>query len=85
MYKKMPRKTIKLSPEQLREVIEEGQFSYLGNGTTDTNQNSEVMVNLPYDNSEDLPVEPTQANKISHTLSNASWWNRHYGFNGYSL
>lgn len=80
----MANRTIKLTKEQLDEVVDEGQFSYLGNETSETNQNSTVRDNIPYDNP-DIDAEPTQANKISHTLSNNSWWNRHYGFNGYSL
>ena len=80
----MAHKTVKLTIDQLNEVINEALFSYLGNDTTETNQNSTVKDTIPYDNP-DIDIEPTQANKVSHTLSNSSWWNRHYGFNGYAL
>lgn len=80
----MKHNIVKLTEEQLKGILTEEPFSYVGNSTTDTNQKSEVMVNLPYDNP-DIPAEPIKADKVSHTLSNNSWWNRHYGFNGYAL
>ena len=80
----MAQKIIKLSPGQLHEVVNEAPFSYVGNDTTETNQNSTVRDSIPYDNP-DIDIEPTQANKISHTMSNSSWWNRHYGFHAYHL
>lgn len=81
----MKRKIIKISQAQLNEVLKEDYpFSYLGNESSETNHGDEVMVNAPYD-SPDVNPEPTDADKISHTLSNNSWWNRHYGFNGYCL
>lgn len=81
----MKGKIIKISQEQLNEVLDEDYpFSYLGNGSTNTNHAGEVMVNAPYD-SPDVDPEPLDADKISHTLSNNSWWNRHYGFKGYQL
>ena len=81
----MKPKIFKLSEAQYNQLINEDYpFSYLGNKSSDTNHGSEVMVNAPYD-SPDVDSEPTDADKISHTLSNNSWWNRHYGFNGYCL
>lgn len=69
----------------MREALEEDYpFSYLGAESCDTNTNSEVMANVPYD-SPDVNPEPTDADKIEKSLSNSSWWNRHYGFNGYAL
>lgn len=81
----MKGKIIKLSEEQVKQVISEDYpFSYLGNETSDTNHGDEVMVNVPYD-SPDVDPEAIDSDKISHMLSNNSWWNRHYGFNGYAL
>ena len=81
----MKPKIFKLSEAQYNQLINEDYpFSYLGNKSSDTNHGSGVMVNAPYD-SPDVDPEPTDADKISHTLSNNSWWNRHYGFNGYCL
>ena len=79
----MEQKIVKITEDQLRQVVNE-VFSYLGNGTTDTNQKSETMVNLPYDNP-DIDAVPTKADQVSHTLSNCAWWRRHYGFNGYAI
>lgn len=79
----MKGKIIKLSQEQLNEVLKEDYpFSYLGNQSSDTNHAGEVMVNVPYD-SPNVDPEPTDTDKIEKMLSNNSWWNRHYGFNGY--
>jgi hypothetical protein len=75
---------IKLSEDQLRRLMNEAPFSYLGNSTSDTNHQSTVTDNIPKDNP-GIEPEPIKADKVSHTLSNNSWWNRHYGFNGYSL
>lgn len=81
----MKGKLIKLSEDQYKQIVSEDYpFSYLGNETSDTNHGNEVMVNAPYDSPDVDPI-PTDADKISHTLSNNSWWNRHYGFNGYCL
>lgn len=81
----MKGKIIKLSQEQLNEVLKEDYpFSYLGNESSNTNHGSEVMANVPYD-SPDVNPEPTDTDKIEKMLSNNSWWNRHYGFNGYCL
>lgn len=78
------KRVIKLSERQLNEIVNEAPFSYLGNSTSDTNHQSTVSDNIPKDNPGAEP-EPVKADKVSHTLSNSSWWNRHYGFNGYSL
>lgn len=81
----MKGKIIKLSEAQYNQVLDEDfPFSYLGNESSNTNHAGEVMANVPYD-SPDVDPEPIDADKISHTLSNNSWWNRHYGFNGYCL
>lgn len=81
----MKGKIIKLSESQYNQVINEDfPFSYLGNETSNTNNADKVMVNVPY-NSPDVDPIPTDTDKISHELSNNSWWNRHYGFNGYCL
>ena len=80
----MEKRTIKITESQADGVINELPFSYLGNDTTDKNDNSEIHGNVPIDNA-DFEPEPVTADKVSHTLTNNSWWNRHYGFNGYSL
>lgn len=81
----MKGKIIKLSEAQYNQVIDEDfPFSYMGNQSSDTNHGDEIMVNAPYD-SPNLDPIPTDADTISHELSNNSWWNRHYGFNGYCL
>lgn len=81
----MKGKIIKLSEAQYNQVIDEDfPFSYMGNQSSDTNYGDEIMVNAPYD-SPNLDPIPTDADTISHELSNNSWWNRHYGFNGYCL
>ena len=81
----MKGKIIRLSEDQYKQLVDEDYpFSYMGNTSSDTNQNSQVLVNAPYD-SPGFEPEPVDADKISHTLSNNSWWNRHYGFNGYAL
>lgn len=74
------KRVIKLSERQLNEIVNEAPFSYLGNSTSDTNQRSAVADNIPYDNSEDIPVNPTETNRVGGMLSRNSWWNRHYGF-----
>lgn len=81
----MKGKIIKISEAQFKDIINEDYpFSYLGNETSNTNHASEVMANVPYD-SPDVNPEPTDTDKIEKMQSNNSWWNRHYGFNGYCL
>lgn len=81
----MKNKIIKISEAQLNEVLKEDYpFSYLGNESSDTNHASEVSANVPLD-SPDIDPVPIDADTISRTLSNNSWWNRHYGFNGYRI
>lgn len=81
----MNSKIIKLTEEQFKQLVNEDfPFSYIGNESTPTNQNSQVLVNAPYD-SPDVDPEPTDTDKIQKMQSNNSWWNRHYGFNGYCV
>lgn len=78
-------KIVKLSESQYKQIVnEEFPFSYMGNESSDTNFGDQVMVNAPYD-SPDVNPEPIDTDKVQKTLSNNSWWNRHYGFNGYCL
>ena len=81
----MKGKIIKISEAQFKDIINEDYpFSYFGNETSNTNHASEVMTNVAYD-SPDVNPEPTDTDKIEKMQSNNSWWNRHYGFNGYCL
>ncbi len=71
-------KRIKITEEQfnqLKTYLMEAPFSYLGNETSDTNHNSEVMVNTPYDSPDCNPINIT-GDDVAHELSNTSWWNR---------
>lgn len=79
----MKGKIIKLSEAQYNQVLaEDFPFSYMGNESSDTNYADEIGINVPYD-SPDIDPDPTVALRAPHMLSNNSWWNRHYGFNGY--
>lgn len=81
----MARKIIKLTETQVQQIINEDfPFNYLGSESTDVNHGDEVKVNVPID-SPDVNPEAIDGDKISKTLSNNSWWNRHYGFNGYCI
>lgn len=74
----MNKRIIKLNEAQfraLKEALKEAPFSYLGNETSDTNHNSEVFVNTPYDSPDCEPVNTT-GDDVAHELSNTSWWNR---------
>ena len=74
----MNKKIIKINEDQLvaiKKALMEAPFSYLGNETSDTNHNSEISVNTPYDSPDCNPVNTT-GDDIAHQLSNTSWWNR---------
>ncbi len=71
-------KTIRITEEQfksLKKYLSEAPFSYVGNETSDTNHNSAVMVNTPYDSPDCEPINIT-GDDVAHELSNTSWWNR---------
>lgn len=81
----MKHKIVKLSEAQYKEVLKEDfPFNYFGNESSNTDHAGEVMANVPYD-SPDVNPEPTDTDKVGKTLSNNSWWNRHYGFNSYRV
>ena len=81
----MKKRVIKLSEEQVRQIIaEDFPFNYPDDSNAPHNHNSQVFVNAPFD-SPNVDPENTTGDDVSHTLSNNSWWNRHYGFNGYCV
>ncbi len=81
----MKHKTIKLTEQQFHKLMNEDYpFSYLGKGSTDVNQGSEITANIP-DDSVGIDVEQTDTDKTASTLSNNRWWNRSYGGNRYKV
>lgn len=74
----MHKKIIKITEaqfEEIKKVLAEAPFSYLGNDTTDTNDNSQVFANTPPGS---LSCEPenTTGDDASSTMATRAWWNR---------
>lgn len=75
----------KIIKQYILEAIEEDYpFAYPDDRNAPHNHNSEVFTNVPSD-STTVDVNNTTGDDVGGALSNPSWWNRHYGFNGYGV
>lgn len=74
----MKRKIIKISESQLQNIeniLQENRaFNYFGNDTTNTNQNSQITVNVPYETPE-IEVQNITGDDIAQEVNRPAWWN----------
>lgn len=81
----MKRKVIKLTEAQANQIINEDfPFAYMGTESSEVNHGDEISAEGPNKiDSPDIDPDPITGDQVGKTLSNNSWWNRSYGFNGY--